>query len=74
MTARSAASRAARRQARTVGKIARPHDKWIVLSNTTLGMLMATINGSILLIALLDIFRGIRINPLQPGNGVCCCG
>jgi MFS family permease len=68
MTARSAASRAARRQARTVGKIARPHDKWIVLSNTTLGMLMATINGSILLIALLDIFRGIRINPLQPGN------
>src|SRR3989440_2826693 len=31
-------------------------------------MLMATINGSILLIAIPDIFRGIRINPLAPGN------
>src|SRR5579863_8491710 len=42
--------------------------KWVALSNTTLGMLMATINGSILLIALPDIFRGIHINPLAPGN------
>jgi MFS family permease len=42
--------------------------KWIALSNTTLGMLMATINGSIMLIALPDIFRGIGVNPLQPGN------
>src|SRR5213082_153795 len=42
--------------------------KWIVLSNTTIGMLMATINASILLIALPDIFRGIHINPLAPGN------
>jgi MFS family permease len=42
--------------------------KWVVLSNTTIGMLLATINGSILLIALPDIFRGIRINPLAPGN------
>ena len=42
--------------------------KWIALSNTTLGMLMATINASILLIALPDIFRGIGINPLAPGN------
>src|SRR5437763_5886054 len=42
--------------------------KWIALSNTTLGMLMATINGSILLIAIPDIFRGIRIDPLAPGN------
>src|SRR5437764_7357340 len=42
--------------------------KWIALSNTTLGMLMATINASILLIALPDIFRGIHINPLAPGN------
>ena len=45
-----------------------PHYKWIALSNTTLGMLMATINASILLIALPDIFRGIGVNPLQPGN------
>jgi MFS family permease len=42
--------------------------KWVALSNTTLGMLIATINASILLIALPDIFRGIRIDPLAPGN------
>jgi MFS family permease len=44
------------------------HYKWIALSNTTLGVLMATINASIMLIALPDIFRGIGVNPLQPGN------
>ncbi len=46
------------------------HDryKWIALSNTTLGMLMATINSSIILIALPDIFRGIHLTPLTPGN------
>ena len=42
--------------------------KWVALSNTTLGVLMATINASILLIALPDIFRGIGVDPLQPGN------
>ena len=42
--------------------------KWIALSNTTLGILMATINSSIILIALPDIFRGIKLNPLAPGN------
>ena len=42
--------------------------KWVVLSNTTLGVLIATINSSILLIALPDIFRGLDINPLAPGN------
>ncbi|HEV3188792.1 MAG TPA: MFS transporter [Acidimicrobiales bacterium] len=42
--------------------------KWVVLSNTTLGVLMATIDTSIVLIALPDIFKGIKINPLQPGN------
>ncbi|HYX61029.1 MAG TPA: MFS transporter [Streptosporangiaceae bacterium] len=42
--------------------------RWIALSNTTLGTLMATINGSITLIALPDIFRGIGVNPLLPGN------
>src|SRR5579862_1436128 len=45
-----------------------PTYKWIALSNTTLGVLMATINSSIVLIALPDIFRGIGINPLQAGN------
>jgi EmrB/QacA subfamily drug resistance transporter len=44
------------------------HYKWIALSNTTIGILMATINSSILLIALPDIFRGIKLNPLAPGN------
>jgi EmrB/QacA subfamily drug resistance transporter len=62
-----AAHRAQHRQARAA-EISHPHYKWIVLSNTTLGMLMATINASILLIALPDIFRGIGINPLEPGN------
>jgi MFS family permease len=42
--------------------------KWIALSNTTLGMLIATINQSIVLIAMPDIFRGIHLNPLVPGN------
>lgn len=42
--------------------------KWIALSNTTLGLLMATINSSIVLIALPDIFRGIGIDPLGAGN------
>ena len=45
-----------------------PTYKWIVLSNTTLGVLIATINSSILLIALPDIFRGLDIDPLAPGN------
>src|ERR1051326_5895499 len=45
-----------------------PHYKWIALSNTTLGVLMATINQSIVLIALPDIFRGIGLNPLSPNN------
>ncbi len=42
--------------------------KWIALSNTTLGILMTTVNSSIILIALPDIFRGIKLNPLAPGN------
>ncbi|HEY5294544.1 MAG TPA: MFS transporter [Gaiellaceae bacterium] len=45
-----------------------PDYKWVALSNTTLGMLIATINASILLIALPDIFRGIHLDPLKPGN------
>ncbi len=45
-----------------------PHYKWIALSNTTLGVLMATINQSIVLIALPAVFRGIGLNPLSPGN------
>jgi EmrB/QacA subfamily drug resistance transporter len=56
-----------RRQARTPAELG-PNYKWIALSNTTLGMLIATINSSIVLIALPDIFKGIGVNPLQAGN------
>src|SRR3984957_17562365 len=45
-----------------------PHYKWIALSNTTLGVLMAAINQSIVLIALPDVFHGIGLDPLGPGN------
>jgi len=38
--------------------------KWVALSNTTIGVLMASINGTIILISLPSIFRGIDINPL----------
>jgi MFS family permease len=44
------------------------HYKWIALSNTTLGILMVTINQSILLISLPDLLRGINLNPLVPSN------
>src|SRR5579859_5530905 len=42
--------------------------KWIALSNTTLGISMAVINQSIVIIALPAIFRGINLNPLTPSN------
>lgn len=45
-----------------------PRYKWVALSNTTLGVLIASINMSVMLIALPDIFRGIGVDPLQPGN------
>src|SRR5919204_2095540 len=45
-----------------------PFYKWIALSNTTLGMLLASINASIVLISLPAIFRGIGLNPLAPAN------
>src|ERR1700749_3249794 len=42
--------------------------KWIALSNTTLAVLLATLDGSITLIAMPAIFRGIHLDPLQPSN------
>ncbi len=42
--------------------------KWIALSNVTLGVLLATLDASITLIAMPDIFRGIHLDPLQPAN------
>jgi MFS family permease len=42
--------------------------KWVALSNTTLAMTMATIDASIVIVAMPAIFRGIHLNPLTPGN------
>src|ERR1700675_4254356 len=42
--------------------------KWIALSNVTLGVLLATLDGSITLIAMPSIFRGIHLDPLVPAN------
>lgn len=42
--------------------------KWIALSNTTLGVLMAALNSNIILISLPAIFRGMKIDPLSPGG------
>ncbi len=45
-----------------------PHYKWIALSNTTVAVLLATIDSSIMLIAMPQIFHGIALNPLEPRN------
>ncbi|HZT99235.1 MAG TPA: MFS transporter [Ktedonobacteraceae bacterium] len=45
-----------------------PHYKWVALTNTTMGALMATIDASIVLIALPAIFKGIGVDPLAPGE------
>jgi MFS family permease len=42
--------------------------KWLALSNTTVGVMLATIDSSIMLIAMPDIFRGIKLDPLAPAN------
>src|SRR5579859_4436795 len=52
------------RRRRPVG----PHYKWVALTNTTMGSLMATIDASIVLIAFPAIFKGIGIDPLAPGE------
>ncbi len=42
--------------------------KWVALSNTTLGVLIATVNATSILIAMPVIFRGIHVDPLDPSN------
>jgi MFS family permease len=42
--------------------------KWVALANTTAAMFMSTLDGSIVIIALPAIFRGINLDPLSPGN------
>ena len=44
------------------------HYKWVALSNTTLGGLLASIDSTIMIVAMPDIFRGIHLNPLVPSN------
>src|SRR4249919_2259814 len=44
--------------------------KWVALSNATLGVLLATLDASITLIAMPDIFRGIHLDPLVPSNSL----
>jgi MFS family permease len=45
-----------------------PGYKWVALSNTTLGTLMAGIDTNIVLISLPAIFVGLKVNPLAPGE------
>ena len=42
--------------------------KWVALSNTTLGSFMAALDGSIVIVSLPAIFRGIGLDPLGAGN------
>jgi MFS family permease len=52
----------------TAGTARSDRYKWIALSNTTLAVLLATLDASITLIAMPDIFRGIHLDPLVAGN------
>src|SRR5437868_8914074 len=45
-----------------------PRYKWIPVSSGTLGVLLATLDASIVLIAMPDICRGIHLSPLKPSN------
>jgi MFS family permease len=42
--------------------------KWVALANTTAAVFMSVLDGSIVIIALPAIFRGIHLDPLAPGN------
>ncbi len=52
----------------TSSTVVGPRYKWVVLSNTTIGVVLATMNATSLIIALPVIFRGIHLSPLQPAN------
>src|SRR6202451_4133604 len=41
---------------------------WIALANTTAAIFMASLDGSVVIIALPAIFRGINLDPLSAGN------
>jgi MFS family permease len=42
--------------------------KWVVLTNTTAAVFMSALDGSIVIISLPAIFRGIDLDPLAPSN------
>ena len=42
--------------------------RWVALANTTAAVFMSALDGSIVIIALPAIFRGIQLDPLAPGN------
>ena len=42
--------------------------RWVALTNTTMAAFMSSLDGSIVIIALPAIFRGIHLDPLAPGN------
>ncbi len=42
--------------------------RWVALANTTASVFMSALDGSIVIIALPAIFRGIHLDPLSPGN------
>jgi MFS family permease len=42
--------------------------RWVALSNTTMAVFMSALDGSIVLISLPAIFRGIHLDPLAPAN------
>src|SRR5450432_2664179 len=52
----------------TASRAAGSRYKWVALSNTTLGVFMSALDGSIVIISLPAIFRGIHLDPLGPGN------
>jgi MFS family permease len=67
---RGAAGAAAPGRADSPGTPNTPGDgyKWIALSNTTMAVFMSALDGSIVIISLPAIFRGIHLDPLAPGN------
>src|ERR1700722_18012110 len=42
--------------------------RWVALSNTMIAGLIVSIDGTIVLVAVPSIFRGIHLDPLAPGN------
>ncbi len=51
-----------------------PHYKWVALSNTTLGILISTINSSIVIISLPAIFKASGSIPSRRATSATCCG